>query len=81
MGMKHLSIVIAAITAILPWQAIAQDAPPKTDRERIVEERAKDQRDKNDGSTARAWDKDTSGLRPWDPKYNPQQVERPASEK
>ena len=80
--MKNPICVIAALMLHLsPGAALSQTNPPKTDRERIVDERAKTLREQDGASKARMWDRDAQGLRPWDPGYKAPETELPRATK
>lgn len=45
--------------------------PPMSDRERIAADRAKANAEMKTQSTARPWDRDANGKRPWDTEQTP----------
>jgi hypothetical protein len=67
--MKVLFIALLLSTSFISQVRSETIAPPATtlsDRDRIKVDRAKAAAEEKNSTTARAWDRDSNGKRPWD---------------
>ena len=81
--MRFRTLALVAVLSLLASAARSEDkvepATPKPEmstRERIVTDRAKADAEIKEQGSARPWDRDASGKRPWDPS-----AEKPANRK